>query len=280
MEESKVTQSETKSVVSYVFFDEVEDIPATVDKAGQWIFYIGVGIPAAIVGQVNTKVLALLDKLPNKTFHAKDIYKEKSSNLEFMREMSQVIFSYNLPCFCFPFAKSMLEDPNFKVLKEIKFNLQEFESDPWRPKITNYKFVGYYLLIHCLNWYLPLHSTLSPYYELVFHQGIRDSGNGFNYDDSSILSSISKTCFANLNKVPLLALADHLNYLFGKCRRELVDDHGSIIVAPSCADNYLANECLKHLAFLSLKGQYHLIDLIEWKKYENNRLDNLNKSDQ
>ncbi|MFZ1976999.1 MAG: hypothetical protein WAV76_03505, partial [Bacteroidota bacterium] len=137
-----------------------------------------------------------------------------------------------------------------------------------------------YLLIHCLNWYLPLHSTLSPCYELVFHQGIRDSGKGFDYKDSKILPSINKAYFASNNKVPLLALADHLNFLFGKCRRELVGDDGSIIIPQSGSDNQLANECLKHLAFLSLKGQYHLIDLVEWKNYDNNRLDGLNQTKQ
>src|SRR5216684_6596880 len=110
-----------KTVRSYIFVDEVKDIPATVQDAGQWIFFFGVGIPANAVDAIEAKLSIVLQASGSTSFHAKDSYKEKSPNLDLMNAMTGIASSLHLPWICFPFSKQWLSNPRLDVLQKMEF---------------------------------------------------------------------------------------------------------------------------------------------------------------
>lgn len=260
-----------KLVHSYVFVDEVKDVPATAKDAGQWIFLIGVGIPADAIVAVEAKLSSVLHPLGSNGFHAKDAYKEKCPDLQLMNSLTGIVSSFRLPWFCFPFAKQWLRNPRLEVLQKLEFK-------GWQPKVSNYEFVAFYLFLHCLNTILSEQSHLQQSTRLVCDQGIKHAREGFSFEDSETLSAIENVIFVNRKLAPLLGLPDHLGYLFGKCRRDLVRDTGEINLEPDERYTIVQNECLKHITTLAKQGLFCRLDLWEWINYENKRLDKLKMS--
>ena len=258
-----------KTVRSYIFVDEVKDVPTTVHDAGQWIFLIGIGIPANTIDAVEAKLSTVLQPLGSNGFHAKDSYKEKSPNFELMNAMTDIVSSFRLPWFCFPFAKAWLTSPKLE-------NLQKMQFKGWQPKVSNYEFAAFYFFLHCLNTFLLTHSQLEQSSRLVCDQGIRNAREGFSFEESEILKTVENVIFASRKQVPLLALPDHIGYLFGKCRRELPRANGEINLEPKESNTAVQNECLKHISTLVNARLFHRFDLCEWIDDENKRLDKLN----
>lgn len=258
-----------KAVRSYIFVDEVKDVPATVHDAGQWIFLMGIGIPGNTINAVETRLSTVLQPLGSNGFHAKDSYKEKSPNFELMNAMSDIVASFRLPWFCFPFAKTWLTNPRLEILQKMQFN-------GWQPKVSNYEFAAFYFFLHCLNTFLLANSQLQQSSRLICDQGIRNSREGFSFEESEILKTIENVIFASRKQASLLALPDHIGYLFGKCRRELSRNNGEINLEPQDSNTPVQNECLKHINALINRGLFHRLDLCEWIDYENKRLERLN----
>ena len=255
-----------KTVGSYIFVDEVKDVPTTVEQACQWIFLLGVGIPADALASVDEKLNPLLQSLSRNGFHAKDCYKEKSPDIRLMNAITDTILSFHLPCFCFPFAKAWLKSPRLNVLQKMEFN-------GWQPNIGNYEFVSFYLFLHCLNTLLQGQKQLEPCSRLVCDQGVRKAREGFCFDDSQTLKVVEKVIFASRKQASPLALPDHLGYLFGKCRRELLRENGKINLEPNENNTMVQNECLTHLTKLANCHLFNTLDLCSWIDYEDRRLD-------
>lgn len=253
-----------KTVRSYILVDEVKDV----QDSGPCIFLFGVGIPENAVDAIGTKLSIVVHPFGSNGFHAKDSYKEKSANLDLMNEMTGIISSFHLPCFCFPFAKHWLADPRLDVLQKMEFK-------GWQPNMSNYEFVAFYLFLHCLNSFLSGQNYLKQTSRLVCHQGIRDAREGFSFEESETLNTIENVIFASRKQCPLLALPDHLGYLFGKCRRDLLRDGGEINLEPNENNTPVQNECVKHTTSLTKAGLFYPINLWEWVDYKNKTADKL-----
>jgi hypothetical protein len=251
--------------------DEVKDVPSIVQRSGQFIFLNGVAIPADSLVTVERQFSTVMEFTQSNVFHAKDSYKEKSPNLPLMNAMTKIVSSFHLHWFCFPFAKNWLENPRLHVIRSMRFN-------SWQPKVSNYEFVAFYLFLHCLNTHLSAQTQLEPHFRLICEQGIMDARQGFSFEESTTLNTIENVNFASRKQAPLLALPDHLGYIFGKCRRDLVRQNGRIDLEPNEGNTIVQNECLRHITCLANGGLFHRFDLWEWIDHENKRVDKVEKN--
>lgn len=151
-----------KLVNSYFFVDEIKENINICNKPKLSITFIAIGIKHSFINSLEQQLNAIIRPLNCKYFHAKDVYKEKSANLEIMNSLTDLSCSYNLHCFQFSFAKDWLNHPKLNALKQIKWT-------DWTVNTTNYEQVAFYLFYHCLNTYIPS-TNLQPKYRLVFHQ--------------------------------------------------------------------------------------------------------------
>jgi hypothetical protein len=246
-----------KTVGSYVFVDEVKDNAETAAQAGHWHYLMGIGVSCENKTSVELEVIEATKSLGTKGFHARKQYKAKSPNVELMRSLTAIILRNQLPWFCFPFGKEWLNHPRLAELKKYK-------PIGWQLNPLNHEQVAFLFMIHLVNWHLPNDTKLAPSCRMYFDDGLMDQNTGLDFRESTILQNIECIEFTTQKRQPLIILADHIGFLFGRCRREIQYDGNRVVINANRSHSVLLNECSNQMIQMLQRKLFIYMDLGKW----------------
>ena len=234
------------------FVDEVEF--QETEESNLTFFYFGV-LVSTNQFEIEDKVKEILSCLGTKKFHSHKTYKNPLFK-DVCDKLNALIIDYNLQIICFPFVKKWLDNPSLAVLKT--FELPDLK----RVNSSNYRSQAWLLFIHALNRYMIdnhaskktrilFDSDWLKKNEMVVHEG----------DKLTALAEIYSTVQKN---VPLLALADHVGYLFQKFKKVSFHDEGIIKLHPFSKEDFITMNAVSLFEHLTSKSLFHTLDKLEW----------------
>jgi len=244
---------DTVKVSHFLFCDELE-VPQEADYS-LTLYYFGILIKAENIAEIEQQVLNSISKLLPESFHAIKHYKNRK-NWDIFEKFNEIILTNKLEILCFAFVKDWLKLEEFKIINTL--SLPQWKEFP----IKNYRAKAFYLFLHVLNYHLNKVSENNDYVrvfiaedwlknkEMVEHEGV-------------ILNKIENVFSTRQKSIPILALPDHVAYLFNKkqkfyLKKEIYNDKFSRL----SEDMYL-KYCESNL--------FKFLDLKEWIKNENSK---------
>lgn len=197
---------ELEHIKSYIYFDECK-FSVKDNDIDNTIFYFGVVVPKEERTSIENKYIELTKDLKKK-FHAKDLYKAKKLNLFLMNDITNIFIKYRLHCLCFKYDKDLLYKKT-KSLSYLDFNNERLKDSEYQ---------AFFWLVQILEFYFKTYKMKGILFPAIafFDRGVY----GINdIEGKEIYSSfLSKVIFTKRSKINLLALPDHLGYIFKKCR--------------------------------------------------------------
>lgn len=175
------------------------------------IYYFGIAISKSDTQNISQKLkdLLLTNRIQASTFHSTRIFRKGKTRRSLMVDLTNLIISNNLSCFCVKYEKSWMLEPmkNLSFLNNdvINFNNPEFQA------------LFYYVTM--LNLYLQNASVkLAKDVLLFFDRNVygRHEIEEFNFPDESFF--FKKMTFVDKSKINLLALPDFIGYIFRKSK--------------------------------------------------------------
>lgn len=238
-----------------IFIDEVQIDKNEQKNIALSIYYFAV-CTSVYQGFIQNQINGILKKYNINVFHAIEYYRKPTLKYKISKDISDIILNNNIKFVCYNFRKKDLENPNFAAYKEVNFT-------DWKLPKENYRAVSFYYFVHILNKFLPQIPSLLPKYRIIKHRDEwLEAGNGLLPNEQESLGNIKDILSYSTENAPCLILADHLCYLFAKCRRELpVDLNGKIIFKVRNTQSKFLKICFEYLKLFYEKGLFIYRDI-------------------
>lgn len=244
-----------------LFCDELELQKS--QESALTLYYFGILIKSKFIEGIEKQISDKITKLNPETFHSVKHYKSQS-NWDIFEAFNEIIISNNLKIYCFAFIKDWLKLKEFDIINSLSF--PEWKEFPKK----NYRAISFYLFLHVLNYYLDKELKGKKYIriiadkdwlknrEVIEHQGI-------------ILNHIEKIFSTRQKDIPLIALADHVAYLFNKIKKSTYYKEHKLFLKKEIENDKFSKMSLDaYLKFCHLK-LFHFLDLQEWREFENRK---------
>ena len=239
-----------KNIKSLLFVDEIKFSKNNNDIDDSF-YFIGVLVDINSVFSVQEKFESLTSDL-QKGFHATRAYRTKNPNSELMNNLTELIIRNKLKCLVFKYDKNKFYDST-KTFGS-NSNFQE------KKKFKNHEFQALFYFMQTLEHYL--HSSLdfveTPL-RIYFDRGIYGVKQHDEFEfDSKKIETIT---FCSKKKIDLLALPDHVGYLFAKFRLKYnsINDSKNELI-----NSDLFNNCILNFKAIYSKELFKFIDIDVW----------------
>lgn len=243
-------------VKSILFVDEIKFSKNNKDVDDSF-YFIGVLTKMEALKEVREKYMRLTKDLV-KGFHATKAYKKKAPNAELMQGLTKLIIEYKLKCMVFKYDKERLYSASKRHLTNLSFE----ESG----KFKNHEFQALFYFIQVLDLYLntKLNEIETPL-RVYFDRGIYGVKRQEEFEVNS--NKIETITFCRRNKIDLLALPDHVGYVFRNCRIKYNDVNGSKSLNElqiKEANTELINNCISSLISIFNNNLFEFLDIDKW----------------
>jgi hypothetical protein len=241
------------------FTDEVE-LEET-EKTNLTLLYFGV-LVSTDQHELESKIKGILSVLGVKKFHSHRTYRNPLFK-NICGQLTTLIIEHNLRVVFFPFSRVWQNNPKLAVLKN--FELPDLK----RVKSSNYRSHAWLLFIHVFNTHLMdrqgskktriiFDSDWLKKNEMVVHEGVKLKAL------TEIISSVQKN-------MPLLALADHVGYMFQKLKNVTYNDNGILMLSKYDKKDTVTRNAVLLFEHLISKNLFHRLDVWEWISNENRK---------
>jgi len=195
---------ETEKIEKYLFVDEVE-FPQ-IGQRELSFYFLGIEIDADKIDEIENQLSSTLVAFKEKGFHARDVYKPEQ-NQDIMIMLNKIILDNKLKIFCFPFVKEWLKRIEFSTIKDYDFgSWVNFPRD-------NYRALSLFFFLHTLNYHLTVKENQKTLSRIIFDADWQNR-NSILENGGEVFKTIGNVYFTKQNQAIVLALADHIAYLF------------------------------------------------------------------
>ena len=244
-----------------LFCDELE-----VQKKGNHsltLYYFGILIKTEIIEDIEQQIINTISKLKPKPFHSVKHYKSQS-NWDIFEKFNEIIITNNLKILCFAFVKDWFELDEFKVVNSLSF--PEWKKFPFK----NYRAKSFYLFLHVLNHHLNKKSNSNSYVRIFIDKGWLKINESIEHQEI-ILNNIEKVFSTRQKTIPLLALSDHVGYLFNKIKKSTYTNEQKLYLNKEIENDRFSKLSLDVYLKFSQLNLFNFLDLKEWNKYEDDK---------
>lgn len=237
------------AIKTFLFIDEVKNSRLNGDLDDSF-YYFAVAVPKLKLLNVTQQFEVLRIGLI-KGFHAKDQYKLKRINTDLLNNMTEMMLTNDLFSFCFKYDKDRFYDLSKKYLPAINnFEIQA--------KINNWEFQAFFYFVQTLdNCFKNKEANLEFPVCLFADRGIYGLDDDQDIDIDSVF--IGRTAFTSNSKIKLLALPDHLGFVFSQCRKQF---HACGTDLKELNNNIFGQQIVK----LMEKRLFKFLDVDKWFK--------------
>ena len=227
------------------------------------LYYFGILIQSEIIEEIENQVIKIISKLKPEIFHSIKHYKSPD-NWDIFEKFNEIILSNKLKIFCFAFVKDWLKLEEFKIINSLSF--PEWKNFP----IKNYKAKSFYLFLHVLNYYLSKEQNNNSYIRIFIDKDWLKINEGIEHQ-GIILNKIEKIFSTRQKAIPILALSDHVGYLFNKIKKSTYSKEQKIYLNKELESDEFSKLSLDaYIKFCKL-NLFSFLDLKEWNRYENSK---------
>lgn len=193
--------NELADVRTYFFADETK-FSISNGEPENAIYYFVIGCSLEMLLPVRKEFGEILASKNIDTFHAADIFKEKSFDAELILSITDLLTKYSLQCFCFRYHKDRVYEAA-KVAFSYLNKRQEIDFE-------NSEYQALFFLVQAFETYLNSHKKLIEEKGIIFFDrnvyGKKDT-EGYDFEENGL---IKRMIFLQKGKIDLLALPDFL----------------------------------------------------------------------
>ncbi len=198
-------------IETLIFCDETKFSIANGGKEDA-IYYFGISVEKEFVSKVDREINEILKRnnVKAEIFHSTKIFRETRPRTDLIDDLSNVIITNRLKCFCHKYTKTDLFEPT-KILEKYNNEIIDFSK-------LEFQALFYYITI--LNTFLRdgrpdlLKKEIMMFFDRNVY-GVRDT-EAFTFPKKHYV--LKQMMFTEKSKISLLSLPDFFGYIFRKSK--------------------------------------------------------------
>lgn len=200
-----------ENVETLIFCDETKFSIANNDKEDA-IYYFGIAVTKKDVKKVHDEIQIVLQKhgVKSDIFHSTKVFRKSRPRPNLMDDLTEVIISNRLKCFCYKFEKNIFFEKT-KILSKFNNDILDF---------NNSEFQALFYFLTMINTYIRdekpklLKREIAMYFDRNVY-GIKEI-ESFNFPSENFV--LKYMTFTEKSNISLLLLPDFFGYIFRKSK--------------------------------------------------------------
>jgi hypothetical protein len=242
---------------SVIFIDETEIEENGRHNQGLIIHFNGVYLSLDNLPIVKNEMLSILREDGIKSFHSKNLFKEKSTeNYELIDSLTEIIIQNRIPWLNFGFAKSYLKDQRLEPIMKMEFPNMDFQKN-------NYRSWGFFLFIHSIHYFNLTNQKFDKKIRIYADKDTYLKKQTEWNHTGGILSSIERVLGTTGGKEPYLHLSDFLGFIFRRVKSKIPNFLNELEKLDKAEIDDLTKRCTSAVMKITNAGLFHYLDFLE-----------------